>query len=149
MVRGFEIEICCSFSCVSVIRIRWFREGYPSTWKNGTSLRLGDVILRTSAPYSARMRVTVGPAMILQSSKTLIPCRICGFEFGFIGGNGIGGVVFSRGSRSHKGVFCISWPWGVFRKSSCLRTSTPACRFLLFISSNSGTVNFATASPIT
>lgn len=48
----------------------------PSTWKKGTSLRPGPVILRTSAPYSARMRPITGPAMMRQSSRTLMPERM-------------------------------------------------------------------------
>lgn len=66
----------------------------PSTWKNGTSLRFGLVILSTVAPYSARIRAIVGPAIMRHISKTLIPDK---GRLSLAAGSGQGGVDSSRG----------------------------------------------------
>jgi hypothetical protein len=58
------------------------------------------VIFITEAPYSPRMRVMVGPAMMRHSSRTLMPAR---GEVEAVEGRGMGGVVVSRGRISHGG----------------------------------------------
>ena len=82
---------------------------FPSTWKNGTSERLGLVIFRTSAPYSDRMRVTVGPAMMRHSSKTLIPSRMFLLPVR-LAGNGVGGRLPLRRDTFHGGSCTLSAP---------------------------------------
>jgi hypothetical protein len=51
------------------------------------------VILMTDAPYSPRMRVIVGPAMMRHNSRTLMPLRSLWSDDL---GNGTGGVLVSR-----------------------------------------------------
>ena len=69
----------------------------PSTWKKGTSERVGQVTFMTWAPYSARVRPMAGPAMMRHSSRTRMPDRGWGFEEGIpeavCGGKGAGGEL--------------------------------------------------------
>ena len=82
----------------------------PSTWKKGTSERLGLVIFKTSAPYSARIRVIVGPAMIRHISSTLTPLRIFLLSLGAFG-NGVGGRLPGRRLTFHAGSWTLSFPY--------------------------------------
>lgn len=81
----------------------------PSTWKNGTSDRLGLVIFSTSAPYSARMRVTVGPAMMRHISRTLMPSRIFLLPLR-LAGKEVGGRVPGSWVTFHGGSWMFSLP---------------------------------------
>ena len=58
---------------------------------------------RTLAPYSAKIRPIVGPAMIRHSSRTLIPCNNVE-ELGEEGGRGTGEVTVSSEVTVHVGV---------------------------------------------
>ena len=65
--------------------------------------------LRTSAPYSPKMRAIVGPAIMRHNSRTLMPSRIRGFLDEF-GGNGTGGDSLSRQAIVHGGCFVLVRP---------------------------------------
>lgn len=87
----------------------------PSSWKKGTSLRCGQLILSTSAPYSARIRPMVGAAMMRLTSSTLIPAsgRLCAASpVGFMGRRkGAGGVVVSMASTLQGGELEFALPF--------------------------------------
>lgn len=85
----------------------------PSTWKKGTSLRLGLVIFSTSAPYSARMRVMMGPAMMRQSSRTLMPSSTFTGSSLVAKFRGQGGVSFSRLVTDQGGNFMLVMPFTI------------------------------------
>lgn len=84
----------------------------PSTWKKGTSGRFGDVIFRTEAPYSARVRPIAGPAIIRQSSRTRMPLRIWGrlVVWDDVRAKGAGGELDSRFLIVHGGSFRSAFP---------------------------------------
>lgn len=66
--------------------------------------------LSTVAPYSARIREIVGPAMMRHSSRTLMPSRTRGLD-NVGAGKGTGGEVFSSGDTVHAGSFAAAAPF--------------------------------------
>lgn len=99
------------------------------------------MIFKTSAPYSPRILVMVGPAIIRHNSRTLIPERM---RLSPELGSGVGGVMFSRLVTSQGGrdrftfpckpskshvilqVMQFSHTCGVSKKSSYLKALIPA-----------------------
>lgn len=140
-----------------------------STWKKGTSGRLGEVTFKTEAPYSASVRPMEGPAMMRQSSRTRMPESGCSElfkeEHEFVELKEVSGDTSSSWVSVHGGMERRDFPYKflsvyleehtvvvltcfVLWKSSHFKAVTPACFSLEFMISSSVAVNLLTCFPI-